>query len=650
MKAAIHFALRQLLVLLTLGAGLAANATPAAAVETWQADPVFRIDPTQIPGSAAGATEAVYRLLDPQGNQAGATLTRPAADPLDWIEVPPVPGVYEVQAWLEDAQGHELRRASATLRFDDAAPAAPAPEAPRRWLLGTEPALLKIGHPQGPMPLSGIRGYAISLDRGNGSAPCSSPALCGVGETDLAGGIDDDSTSLGTLPEGIAYARVVTVSGAGVTSPVRTATFKVDATLPAVSLLGAPSGWGNKPVKLTALAKDALSGMVAAGPAGPFTAIAVDGGAPTTTPGDTATAWVGGSGLHTIAFYARDVAGNVADGGPGATAPKTAVVRIDEEPPRVRFAATQDPAEPERIEATVSDALSGPSPGHGTIAVRAAGTRARFEQLPTQVAAGRLVAHWDSDSYPAGKYEFLATGFDAAGNAGAGSDRAHGGRMVLVNPLKTPVLLEAALSGKRPLGQSRRVRYGRGIRFGGRLRTVAGAPGAGLEIAVTEILAPGSRPSRRTTVTRTGPDGTFAVQLAPGPSREVFATFAGNRALTRAASTSALLEVPASVRLRASAANARIGGAPVVFRGQVAGVGAGAVKGLPVELQFRFRGSGWSEFRTVETDARGRFRYAYRFSDDDSRGVRFQFRAYVEGSEGWPYEPGASRPVIVTGR
>jgi len=52
----------------------------------------------------------------------------------------------------------------------------------------------------------------------------------------------------------------------------------------------------------------------------------------------------------------------------------------------------------------------------------------------------------------------------------------------------------------------------------------------------------------------------------------------------------------------------------------------------------------------VEADARGRFRYAYRFSDDDSRGVRFQFRAYVNGREGWPYEPAYSRPIAVLGR
>ena len=46
---------------------------------------------------------------------------------------------------------------------------------------------------------------------------------------------------------------------------------------------------------------------------------------------------------------------------------------------------------------------------------------------------------------------------------------------------------------------------------------------------------------------------------------------------------------------------------------------------------------------------RGRFRYAYRFSDDDSRGVRFLFRAYVPSQDDWPYEPGGSLPVAVRG-
>jgi hypothetical protein len=45
----------------------------------------------------------------------------------------------------------------------------------------------------------------------------------------------------------------------------------------------------------------------------------------------------------------------------------------------------------------------------------------------------------------------------------------------------------------------------------------------------------------------------------------------------------------------------------------------------------------------------GRFRYAYRFSDDDSRGARFQFRAFASAQNDWPYEPGSSGPVAVLG-
>jgi hypothetical protein len=519
---------------------------------------------------------------------------------------------------------------------DDVPPSPPVPEAPRRWLAGAEAAVLRIGHPAAPFPPSGIRGYAISLDRGGGSEPCAK-AVCTDAEIDLDGGIDDDTISLGTLPEGLHYVRVAAVSGAGVASAPATAVFKVDATPPQVSLAGVPTGWSSGPVKLTARAEDPLSGMTPAGPPGPFTAIAIDGGAPILAAGDAAEAWVGGSGVHGVAFYARDAAGNAADGSPGAWAPRTALVRIDETPPKVAFAAAQDPADPERIEATVTDPLSGPSPSRGAIGVRRAGTRARFEQLPTRVEGNRLVARWGSDDYPEGKYEFLATGFDLAGNAGEGTDRARGGRMVLVNPLKAPVALTADLSS---------------LHLTGRLRRLVGGALAGREVAITESFVAGADPARRTTVVHTRADGTFSLRLQQGPSREVTASFAGTRLLGRTTAPPTRLAAKTRAHLRASAATAKVGGRPVVFEGSVDTRGTELRAGakLPVELQFRFRGAPWSEFRTVETNARGRFRYAYRFSDDDSRGVRFQFRAYVKGREGWPYEPSASRPVTVTGR
>jgi hypothetical protein len=608
----------------------------ADAAEIWQADTEFEIDPWQVPGTSPQAVEGRYQLYDSQGTPVGQFFTQPAANLFSSFAVPQVPGVYELEAWTVDAEGKEVSRANTSLHFDDVPPPPPAPQAPDRWLPEGTAAVLGLGHPEAPLPISGIRGYAISLDRGDGGRPCASLSRCSATETDLAGGIDDDSISLGLLAEGITYARVVAVSGAGVPSEVRTATIRVDTTPPRLTLSGLPGGWSNGPVRVAAFAQDSLSGMPTAGASGPLTAISVDGGAPAAAPGDTVATWVSGSGAHTVRAFARDAAGNLTDDDQGTTAPGTAVVRIDEDPPRVAFAAAQEPAEPERIEALVGDGLSGPSGGRGSIAVRLTGTRARFEELPTRVTAGRLLAHWDSDSYPPGKYEFLATGYDLAGNAATGSDRLRGGRMVLVNPLKTPVSLTSRLVEGS---------------FGGRLRRIGGGPVTQQRIAVVETFAAGAEPRRRTSYRQTDAGGSFSLRLAPGPSRDVVAYFAGTPTLTRSAGAGAHLGVATGLRLRASTATARVGGTPVVFSGAVRALGARrAVEGLPVELQFRYPGVGWRGFRTVEADRRGRFRYAYRFSDDDSRGIGFQFRAHVKGREGWPYEPGSSRPVTVTGR
>ncbi|HEU5253206.1 MAG TPA: hypothetical protein VFU16_07775 [Solirubrobacterales bacterium] len=590
---------------------LAAGATP------WQAMRHFTLEPSQVSEVPEGAARIVYRLLDPQGLPVGTPWEKSPHSPQGGVSVPPIPGVYTLEARFEDSAGSGLGESSVLLRFDDTTPPLPAPRAPGRWLMGTEQVSLGFDPPEGPLPPSGIAGYEVTLEVGRISRYSTG-----------------EPVQLSFLPEGVHYGQVVAISGAGVRSQPRTVAFAVDGTGPTVSLR-APAGWSAGPTKLTATAWDALSGMEAAGSGGPFTAISVDGGAPVVAAGATASDWVGGSGVHSVRFYGRDAAGNLSDGRPGSP-PSTAVVRIDEEPPRVEFAAAQDPADPERIEALVDDHLSGPSADRGTIAVRASGTRARFEPLPTRVEPGRLVARWDSDSYPPGKYEFLATGFDVAGNPGTGTGRAHGGRMVLVNPLKAPVVLATRLDGTLLTGS---------------LRRALGAGVGGQTIVIDERFAAGADPRQRTTQLRTAADGSFSLRLPPGPSRDVTAGFDGSRLLTRAAGPAMHLTARTGVRFRASAATAAVGGRAVVFSGRVGRAGASrAVGGLPVQMQFRYPGAGWSEFRTVEADGRGRFRYAYRFSDDDSRGVRFQFRAYVKGREGWPYGPSASRPVSVRGR
>jgi hypothetical protein len=148
----------------------------------------------------------------------------------------------------------------------------------------------------------------------------------------------------------------------------------------------------------------------------------------------------------------------------------------------------------------------------------------------------------------------------------------------------------------------------------------------------------------------TAPDGSFTTRLAPGPSREVRASYAGGRTLGPSAGRALRLQVRSGVRLRASSGVARVGGAPLVLRGKVRSKrGELPADGLGVQLEFRLPGLGWEEFRTVRTDRHGRFRLAYRFSDDDSRGARFQFRAHVPAQANWPYDPGNSRPIHVRG-
>jgi hypothetical protein len=628
------------------------NVRVSGGEDTWHASPSFRLDWTQEPGPPAVASAVVHQLYDPQGHPVGGPVHDAEEEgTLESISVPQIPGAYTAEVWLENLDGEPGPPVTVTLRFDDTAPAAAAPQAPAGWVDGGKPVTIEIDHPTVPLPLSGIRGYAVSVDRGDLAPPCAAIAWCSPAETDLSGGIEGDSLSLGVLPEGVNLVRVVAVSGSGVPSPIESAEVRVDATPPLTTLEDPPTGWSDKPLRVTAVATDALSGMDPSQGGDPFTAIAVDGNLAICTSGDRTSAWVSGSGIHQLSFYGQDAAGNVADGQAGAPAPKQATVKIDEELPTVAFATSQDPAEPERIEATVTDPLSGPSGQHGSIAVRPLGSGARFEELPTRVEPGRLVARWDSDSYPPGNYEFRATGYDLAGNTASGTQRGDGAKMVLPSPLKTPITITAGFGAKPQAWRAKkRVPYGRGVRYSGQLQMAAGASVSGAEMTVTETFAAGSELARRATVVRTKADGTFSLRLAPGPSRQVSASFAGSRTLTRATGSNAGLAVRGAVRFHVSSAVAQVGRAPVVFSGRVAHLGAKAPRGKTVDLQFRYPGASWSEFRTVTTDASGHFRYAYRFSDDDSRGVRFQFRAVVPAQEGWPYDSGASRPVIVTGR
>jgi hypothetical protein len=449
----------------------------------------------------------------------------------------------------------------------------------------------------------------------------------------------------------------VAVSGSGMRSAqVGHAELLVDRTDPVTRLAGAPAGWTNRPVALEARAEDALSGMAATGDGRPFTAIRIDDGAPATASGDAVRATVIAAGIHAVAYYARDAAGNVDDGeeanGRRNPPPATAVVRIDRERPAVSFNGSPSPSEPELVQARVVDALSGPDDARGAIAVRRVGSGNRFQPLPTVSAGGILLARWQSDAYPAGEYEFRATGYDAAGNSVSSVRRANGLPMVLPNPLKARSRLVAGFGPPPGWARgTRTVRDGRRILFSGRLTATSDSWLGGRPVEIVETFDAGAASHRRATAVRTDADGRFSLRLRRGASREVFAVFGGTGTATGTTSRPLRLGVRSRVAMRVSAHRALVGGRPIVFTGRLAHWrGQLPPDGATVQLQFRAAGLPWSEFRTVRTDRRGRFRYAYRFGDDDSRGIRFLFRAFVPEQAGWPYEPGGSRPVAVRGR
>ena len=593
------------------------------------------------------------------------------------VHVPPVPGLYffEARNWRgpyeigADAYGPP---SYVPLFFDDVPPAPATVTAPASIAAGGG-ILAQVAPPTAPPPASGIVGYSVRLDSQPDGAPCGGSGHCAASELTVMGG-GPGQIRFPSPPEGISYVHAVAVSGSGMaSSAVATVPVVVDGSPPAVQLEGASSGWSAVPVRVTAVAVDRLSGMDAAGPSGPVTALAVDGAPPHVVPGSSASAMVSGDGIHRLEFYARDAVGNSGDGSLPFAGRGTATVRIDESGPTVRFAVS-DPTDPERIEATVADPLSGPDADRGAIEFRRVGSSARFQALPTETHRGRLVGRWPSDEFADGAYEFRATGYDAVGNATTSTLREGGGQLVLQNPVKRKTRLAFGFGAAnlvfqhctredgsrichrevvRPFAQrpaARTLPCCHGAVVGGRLVDAAGEPLAGETVEVVESFEPGARNGGRRTELTTDADGRFGTRLAPGPSREVTAEFAGTRRLTRVGGRRLRLRVRAAVHLRVSTARAAVGGAPVVFSGRIDHPEApipGA--GLPVQLEFRLPGMPWTEFRTMQSDALGRFRYPYSFSDDDSADVRFLFRASVPATGGWPFAPATSRPLAVIG-
>jgi hypothetical protein len=624
------------------------NDLAVAGGEGWHRDNDFDLSWTNPPQAHAPIAAATVRVTGPGGYDSSTTRSEPGIASFEDVTVP-APGTYTAEVHLRDAAGNEapVAAATATLRFDDTVPPRSTPEIANGWISRRE---LQGGYLQRwrkpgavEIPVSGIVGYRAVVNSNAEFDPCSGsgdPRACPGPLTEV--GVDSTSRLLGPgdLAEGRNWFHVVAVSGSGMRSATERVPLDVDLTDPVTAIQGDEQGWVNHPVALTVQAEDGLSGMVDTDEypddEPPRTALAIDGEIHSEPDADVA-ATVAGEGAHEVEYWARDLAGNENDGSPGNGAPGTTTVRIDMTAPAIAFTSSQDPLDPDRLEAPVSDALSGVASGR--ISYRVVG-ESPWSALPTTVAGDRLRARVDSeDLEPGTRYEFRAEATDRAGNPASSTLREDGTPMATVGPFRArSSFSELTVNGKRRA----KLGYGKRPRVSGRLLTLAGAPIAEARVELLESFAAGSRQPERTIVVRTGADGRFSTRLGAGPSRSVVARYAGDSQRLAATSEQASMRVRGGISLRAPR-RVRAGGR-AVFAGRVRARGARFSRGgKSVEVQVRM-GSRWKTVgRSIRTDSRGRFRLRYRFVATYSRPVRYRFRAVALRERGWPYLPAASR-------
>jgi hypothetical protein len=370
------------------------------------------------------------------------------------------------------------------------------------------------------------------------------------------------------------------------------------------------------------------------------------------------------SGDWTLQVWLVDAAGNV-----DATRASDPVrLRFD---PQVDGAAFEAPdrGDPRRLVVAVTDHLSGVAPG--TIELRRRG-RTAWRALPTALAGTRLTALVPDTELADGPYELRALAHDIAGNERVADRYADGSRAVIVLPLRSATRLLGAASaaprrtcsivtrtvrrgGRRvrvrhrvcrtttaraALGGTLAVPFGRAATVRGALQTYSGRPVAGAAVLVDAEPRTGGS-ARRAATLRTAGDGTFAYRVPAGPSRMLHFAFPGDEVLAPTAAH-ITLRVPAGATLHSSRRTVR-NGASVTFSGRL--IAPPPEAGKLVTLQAFYRRA-WRTFAVARTDARGRFRQAYRFQATVGR-VAYHFRARIEREASYPYETGVTPVVTV---
>ena len=206
--------------------------------------------------------------------------------------------------------------------------------------------------------------------------------------------------------------------------------------------------------------------------------------------------------------------------------------------------------------------------------------------------------------------------------------------MVLPNPLKTPTAIAAGFGGRRWSGSAARAEGAASLpreaieafaaaRDQGDRPTGAASPTAAADRRSGSPLARHAGPDRRDLRRRrrarrsarprsqTGADGTFLPASRPGPAARSGRLRRQPDPDPRQRRRGAARGAAAACACAPPRRRPRIGGAPVVFRGRVGDLGARSRRRQAGRAPVPPPRQPWTEFRTVQTDARGRFRYPY---------------------------------------
>ncbi|MCX6387981.1 MAG: carboxypeptidase-like regulatory domain-containing protein [Solirubrobacterales bacterium] len=603
----------------------------------WRVSPGFQLRwSTDQPDGASPVVssrlEVCRATAEPRDCLADQSVTADEAGFSTAIVRVPARGEWEARIFMTDASGNVDTGSgspAAKLRFDNAAPPAPAVSGPSGWMTRERARLTRLKPDVSSNVLfpSGTAGWSWAL----GTDP----------DLDINLAVGEEGISLADFPEGISDVRFRTVSGAGITSKTSTLVkVRVDDTPPTAALGGIQDGWQRLPMTVSVVGRDqsALSGMGASEDSNAEARLWVDGGLVDAEAGDSAQVVIDTDGVHNVAASFTDAAGNRSGRFEGS-------IRLDSTPPEHVVFLPQDVADPRVVRVEASDVTSGLTSVKVRMRPIAGG---EWIPLAMELKGTRAVGLIDDKGLAPGVWEFEATATDAAGNVTT-SDRTvvHDPALVTL-PLRGPSTIEAHMG--EGVGASASpsslftLAHGQGSAVSGRLLDRDGLPvAAGLLSLDAVTSAAGSVWAAVSTAT-TDHAGRFRFSIAAGPGRRIRVSYAGNR---RDLATAAQMQirVAATTTLRMSPNTVRVG-AKALFSGVLEG-GWIPSGGKLVIIQAAIPKRGWQTFGVARAGADGHWELPYRFRAAVGR-VKYSIRCVVPSEGAYPFGAFTSRPISVT--